>query len=164
MDLFIVRHAWAHQRGDPRWPDDSQRPLTDEGRARFACMLESLCQRGFAPELVVSSPYVRCRQTAELIVEHLPERPRLVLREELEPGGDWESLLDWTAQKAEELRQIAWVGHAPEVGRMTSELIGEGKAWVRMAKGAVAMIRFHSRVKPGEGELRWLATARLLGC
>jgi len=164
VDLFIVRHAWAHQRDDPRWPDDSQRPLSDEGRRRFVRVVELLGQRGFAPELVAASPYVRCRQTAELIAQHVSPAPDLALREELEPEGDWRSLLAWTSQQFDEVRQMAWVGHAPDVGEMVARLIGDGRAWVRMAKGAVALVRFYETLKPGQGELRWLATARLLGC
>ncbi len=164
MDLFIVRHAWAHQRGDPRWPDDSQRPLSDEGRERFVRMVELLSQRGFAPELVVTSPFVRCWQTAELLAEHTAGHAQIVARDELAPEGDWEKLLAWTAQQAGELNHVAWVGHAPDVNQMVAELIGGGRAWVRMAKGSVALVRFHGTIERGEGELRWLATAKLLGC
>lgn len=164
MDLFIVRHAWAYQRGDPRWPDDSQRPLSDEGRQRFAQMVELLSQREFAPELVATSPFVRCQETAELLARHANPQAQIVTRDELAPEGDWETLLAWTAKKAEQLDQVAWVGHAPDVCQMVAGLIGDGRAWVRMAKGAVALIRFHGTIERGEGELRWLATARLLGC
>ncbi len=164
MDLFIVRHAWAHQRGDPRWPDDSQRPLSDEGRERFARMVELLGQRELAPELVATSPYVRCWETAELLAKHTSARAQIVARDELTPEGDWGTLLAWTDQQAEQYGQVAWVGHAPEVGYMVAELIGDRRAWVRMAKGAVALVRFHGMIERGEGELRWLATAKLLGC
>ena len=36
MELFIIRHAWAAERDDAAFPDDSLRPLTDKGRKRFA--------------------------------------------------------------------------------------------------------------------------------
>ena len=36
MFIYIVRHAWAYEHGDPRWPDDSKRPLEDDGAVRFA--------------------------------------------------------------------------------------------------------------------------------
>ena len=35
MFIYIARHAWAGDRGDPRWPDDSLRELTPEGVERF---------------------------------------------------------------------------------------------------------------------------------
>ena len=48
MNLFIIRHAWAGHAGDPAYPDDSQRPLTDEGRNRFRRMVEALSPQGVA--------------------------------------------------------------------------------------------------------------------
>ena len=70
MILYVIRHAWAGHYGDPAWPDDSQRPLTDEGRQRFARVVAELVKRGFAPQRIATSPLVRCRQTA--LVERLP--------------------------------------------------------------------------------------------
>jgi len=49
MDLFIIRHAWAGHFGDPAWPDDAKRPLSDEGRKRFANMVKKLADRGLTP-------------------------------------------------------------------------------------------------------------------
>ena len=67
MDLFIIRHAWAAERDDAAYPDDSLRPLTDEGRNRFARMVEALVPRGLTPQLIVTSPMLRCLQTAEIL-------------------------------------------------------------------------------------------------
>lgn len=164
MILYIVRHAWAEQRGDPRWPDDFQRPLTPEGINRFAKMVEVLAQRGFSPELVATSPLVRCRQTAELVAQGLSARPELVELKDLAPGSDLQRLLSWTRDKANKCQQLAWVGHAPDVGHLTAALIGGQGGWFRFAKGAVAAIRFARLPELGEGELRWLVTAKLLGC
>ena len=64
MDLYIVRHAWAADRDDPRWPEDDLRPLTEEGQERFAQMAAKLVGRGMRPEVVATSPLVRCVETA----------------------------------------------------------------------------------------------------
>lgn len=164
MILYVIRHAWAGEYGDPAWPDDSQRPLTEEGRERFARLVHQLAQRDFAPELIATSPLVRCLQTAQIVAEGLPNRPDVVPRDELVPDSDLEGLLRWTNRKASRCEQLAWVGHAPDVGRLTAALIGDAKGWIRFAKGAVAAVRFPARAAPGEGELRWLVTAKVLGC
>jgi len=163
MMLYVVRHAWAGSYGDPQWPDDSQRPLTDRGHARFAELVETLVSRGFAPEIVATSPLVRCRQTAEHIVQAVRPRPELVELEALMPGSDLEALAAWLAERAGKYERIAWVGHAPDVGRLTAAMIGQS-GWIRFAKGAVAAIRFYDAPKIGGGELRWLVTAKMLGC
>jgi len=164
MDLSIIRHAWAGQYGDPDWPDDSLRPLTPEGRNRFAAMVGILSKRGLAPKLIASSPMVRCLQTAQILAEGLSDRPEVIERQELLPHGDLKSLLDWTARQAGEHSQIAWVGHAPDVGHITAALIGGQNASIRFAKGAVAALRFDGPVDFDAAELRWLATAKLLNC
>jgi phosphohistidine phosphatase len=164
MDLYIIRHAWAGEYGDPQWPDDTQRPLTKKGRKRFSEMAAILSGRGMEPTLIATSPMFRCRETAQILAEGLIDRAEVMDREELLPHGDLESLLKWTAQQADEHSQIAWVGHAPDVGQLTAALIGQPNASIRFAKGAVAALRFVALVEIGGAELRWLATARLLDC
>ena len=169
MILYIVRHAWAGHYGDPQWPDDFQRPLGELGIQRFGAFVKKLAGRGFLPQTVATSPLVRCRQTAELIVEGVAQadskiKGELVELDLLRPGGDFAELIAWTAERSRNREQIAWVGHAPGVGRFASELSGCGGGNIRFAKGAVAAIKFYDLPRPGEGELRWLVTAKMLGC
>ena len=163
MILYIIRHAWAGHFGDPAWPDDRRRPLTREGQERFAQVVRALVERGFAPEVVATSPLVRCRQTAERIVEGMDSRPELVELDELRPGSDLEGLVRWTAEQSERHSAVAWVGHAPDVGRLVAALIGQA-GWIRLAKGGVAAVHFYDTPEVGGGELRWLVTAKMLGC
>jgi len=164
MDLYVIRHAWAGHYGDPQWPDDGLRPLTPEGRKRFAQLVKKIVPRGFAPEVVATSPLTRCVQTAEVVCQGVPGNPELVELGELLPGSDLEGLLRWTGELAGRHESVAWVGHAPDVGHLTAALIGQSRGWIHFAKGAVASIRFDEEVASGEGELRWLATAKILGC
>lgn len=164
MDLYIIRHAWAGHYGDPQWPDDGLRPLSAEGKNRFARFVEKLAGKEFSPEIIASSPLVRCRQTAEIVAEIVPGHPEVVDIEALEPGSDLDALIEWTTLRAAEHDRVAWVGHAPDVGHLTASLIGLSRGWIRFAKGAVASVRFDEEVSAGEGELRWLVTAKILDC
>jgi phosphohistidine phosphatase len=164
MDLYIIRHAWAGQFGDPQWPDDRLRPLTPEGRQRFVQVIEKLAARGFAPRLVATSPMLRCRETAEIVAASSADAPQVIAIDALLPGGDVDELAEWTARQARRHEQIAWVGHAPDVGRLAAALIGDGDAWLHFSKGAVAAVRFDGPPQLGAGELRWLVTAKLLDC
>ena len=164
MDLFIIRHAQAGYFGDPQWPDDTKRPLSEEGRVRFAKMVAQLSGRGFAPEIIATSPLLRCVQTAEIVAEGVPGNPDVVQLEALLPGNDLAELLQWTSQQGRVARRVAWVGHAPDVGRLAAELIGEREAWIRFAKGGIASIRYHGPPDLGNAELRWLVTEKVLGC
>lgn len=161
MFLYIARHAWAGERGDPRWPDDSQRPLTPEGIARYEEVIRTLAKRGFAPERIVTSPYVRCRQTADIIARRVGGKSAVEESEALEPGSELEPLVEWS--NAQDGADVCWVGHSPDVERLAAALVGDSSASIRLAKGAVAAIEFDDEVVAGGGELYWLATAKLLG-
>ncbi|HYW79766.1 MAG TPA: histidine phosphatase family protein [Thermoguttaceae bacterium] len=164
MDLYIIRHAWAGDYGDPQWPDDSLRPLSKEGKRRFAGFVDALASRGFAPELIATSPLIRCVETAQLVARGVEGEPDVIQRNELLPESDLQGLLAWTEAQSRKYRHIAWVGHAPDVGQLTAALVGNGQSWIRFSKGAIAAIRFPGLPRPAEAELRWLVTAKVLGC
>lgn len=163
MFLYIARHAWAGERGDPRWPDDSLRELSPEGIERYTKMVKHLARCGFEPARIATSPYVRCRQTAEIIARYVDGKPQIDELEALEPGSEIEPLLDWSRVNTTNHENVCWVGHSPDVERLTAELTGDGTALVRFAKGAVAAIDFEADIDVGVGEFNWLATAKLLG-
>jgi phosphohistidine phosphatase len=167
MLLYIIRHAWAEEPGDPAWPDDYQRPLTAEGRKRFRSLVRAISERGFAPERLATSPFVRCRQTAEIIRAEVKGNPELTDLDALAPGSDFDQLVHWTARETARAQSIAWVGHAPDVGHLAALLIsGHAPPQIHFSKGAVAAIEFSGKDGPARGAsgtLLWLVTAKVLG-
>lgn len=161
MFLYIIRHAWAEERDPERFPDDDLRPLTSDGKKRFGKVAGRLVDAGVCPTLVATSPLVRCRQTADILLKRLPGEAKLVELDTLRPGSDLGALVEWTAKQTDEA--IAWVGHAPDVGDLAAALLGDGTASIRFAKGATAALEFAGHPAPGKAELIWLATAKLLG-
>lgn len=159
MYLYLARHAWAGNYGDPAWPDDSERPLTNEGIVRYRRMLDRLVKSGVTPQVIATSPYVRCRQTAELMADVCGGE--IVERDELAVGAELSKLIHWS--NAQRVGEMAWVGHNPDMGLMAAALVGDAASSIRFAKGTVASIRFRGKVEVGAGELYWLATAKLLG-
>ncbi len=161
MNLYIVRHAWAEDRDETRWPDDSQRPLTEDGEKRFRKFLKHLADARFWPEVIASSPFVRCMQTAELIAKRVKDCPVIKELPGLAPGSNLDALIEWTNQHGS--GDVAWVGHDPDVTHLAGGLIGDATAAIHFKKGAVASIRFNGPVQRGQGQLMWLATAKLFG-
>jgi phosphohistidine phosphatase len=162
MDLYIVRHAWAVDRGDPNYPDDDLRPLTAEGKRRFADVVAAMAGRGLKPEIIAASPLIRCAETARILAAGTG-KAEVVTLDELRPGSDIEGLLRWTARQSRKHERIAWVGHSPDVDRIAAALIGSGDSLLRFAKGAIATVRFDDQPALGIGELQWLVTAKALG-
>jgi phosphohistidine phosphatase len=161
MLLYIVRHAFAGQHGDPRYPDDSLRPLTKKGCKRFRRVVKRLARADFAPAVVATSPYIRCLQTAELICERVAPRPKLVNLDALKPGSQLEALVEWSNRQ--EVTELAWVGHAPDVDNLASALLGSSDGSITFAKGAVAAIEFGDEIAQGRGQLRWCVTPSIMG-
>jgi phosphohistidine phosphatase len=162
MLLYIVRHAYAGQHGDPRFPDDDLRPLTKKGQKQFRRAVKKLARRAFSPTVVATSPLVRCRQTAELICERVWPAPELVHLDSLRPGSDLQSLVAWSNEQSVE--ELAWVGHAPDVDLLAAHLLGAREGSLHFGKGAVAAIAFEDEIGPGEGQLQWSLTPKMLGC
>ncbi len=159
MLLYIIRHAYAGEHGDPRYLDDSQRPLTDRGRERFDRLVKRLATGDFAPRAIGTSPYLRCRQTAKILADRLAdaEKPQVVAA--FAPGAGLAEVVAWCGQQ--DVSQMAYVGHAPDVDLITSALIGGRFGSLHFVKGAIAAIQFDDRVATGEGLLRWLVSPRL---
>jgi phosphohistidine phosphatase len=160
--LFIIRHAYAGQHGDPRYPDDSLRPLTPEGVKQFRKAVKKLVERGLEVDIVASSPLVRCRQTAEIVCASQEPKPELVELEALEPGSDLAALIEWSNGQPHE--RLAWVGHAPDVDRLTGALLGAPAYAFSFRKGAIARIDFEAEIDSGAGELRYFLAPTELGC
>jgi phosphohistidine phosphatase len=163
MELYIIRHAWAAERDTSQWPNDDLRPLTAEGRKRFGKAAKKLLRSGVAPGVVATSPLLRCLQTAEILAAAAAAPPATVQLDELRPGGSLERLVQWTVGQSDKHDKVAWVGHAPDVGRLAAALIGQPDGRIRFAKAAAAAISFDGRPSVGGGELQWLVTAKILG-
>jgi phosphohistidine phosphatase len=161
MILYIVRHAFAGQHGDPRYPDDSLRPVTKKGCKQFRRLAKRLARRKVVPMVVAASPFVRTRQTAELLCERIAPRPDLVTLDSLMPGSDLDALVTWSNEQGAE--ELAWVGHSPDVDRIAAALIGAREGSIAVAKGAVVAISFDDQIAPGHGQLRWCVTPKIAG-
>ena len=73
--LYLIRHGIAEERGDA-WPDDSKRPLTERGISRMRKIARALEHLGVTFDVLLTSPLVRTRQTAEVIASVFEPRPQ----------------------------------------------------------------------------------------
>lgn len=156
--LYIIRHAVAEDLGPGI--DDHARRLTGKGRKRFGRMVGRLARAGMDVDVIATSPLVRCRETAEIVAAELPGCPRIEIIDALAPASDWQAIVEWTVEQ--DAARVAWVGHAPCVGRLVALSIGDGSAAVRMQKGAIASISLDDGLGQ-PGELDWLAVPETLG-
>lgn len=158
FELYLVRHAIAEERGDA-WPDDSKRPLTEDGAARMRKAARGLMRLGVRFDAVLTSPYVRTRQTAEIVANAFDERPPIIAVESLAPGGSVQSILTDLERQARRSR-LAIVGHEPGIGELAARLAG-ARYPLEFKKGAVCRIDIKT-FPAGPGKLRWFLTPKIL--
>ena len=157
-ELYLVRHGVAEERGD-KWADDTKRPLTASGIDRLKKAARGLERLGVTLDVILSSPLVRARQTAEILSARLGGHPPIVNSDALAPGGTFAALVADLEKHARKTR-IALVGHEPAMGELAARLIGSRRA-IELKKGAVVRIDVDA-LPPNGGDLRWLMTARML--
>ena len=157
--LYLIRHGLAEARGDA-WPDDTKRPLTDEGMSRMRKAARGLVRLGVSIDVVLSSPLVRARQTAELVVSGLSSRPTLVSIDSLAPEGTYAAITADLEKHARKNR-IALVGHEPAIGELAARLLGSRHP-IEFKKGAVCRIDVDDLPPVGPGKLRWMLTPKIL--
>src|SRR5882762_5883878 len=94
MKLYILRHGEAGEPDDPKYKNDAERPLTLKGIQRTKLLAHALRQMEITFDVILSSPLVRARETAEIVERGLRLQGRLELNEHLAPSGDVEKLLN----------------------------------------------------------------------
>jgi phosphohistidine phosphatase len=157
--LYLVRHAIAAERG-PAWPDDAKRPLTHKGVARMRDVVRGLRALDVSVDLVATSPLVRAKQTAEILIDGLKPAPALTVLPALAPGVVPADIGAALAQ-LKKAQTLALVGHEPGLGELACWLIG-AKAPLPFKKGGVARIDLPHVSPAGAGQLVWLATPKML--
>ena len=153
LHLCLVRHGIAGDADPRRWPDDRLRPLTDEGLAKMREAARGLAEI-FSASAIISSPLVRARQTAEVLMEAF-EIEDIHLSDALASGDDAQLLVDIEVLGAS---KVFAVGHEPHMSRTLSNLLtGDPDLMSSMfKKGAAALVSFHGPVLPGQAALEWL--------
>jgi phosphohistidine phosphatase len=175
VELYLIRHAEAAPLGEGGITLDEDRPLTDSGKHQATQLADGLKRFGVALDLVLASPLVRARQTAEGMLENWgAPPPALQVLEELAPGTKRRKLAkrlrlhanavapqspDRGAQGSPSAKaRIALVGHDPDLARFAGWVIGSRKCRLDLAKAGVAYVHCENGVDKASGVLKWLAT------
>jgi phosphohistidine phosphatase len=158
MELFLIRHAEAAPLGEAGVLVDADRPLTPRGQQQAEQLATALSRQEVRLGILVTSPLLRARQTAEGLLRHWQAPvPELITSDELAPGGRRRRLSRFLAGLGAE--QVALVGHQPELGRYVAWLIGSKKAQISLGKGGVAYVVCDPEPGKANGVLGWLVTA-----
>ena len=159
IELYLIRHGLAAERG-PEYPDDTKRPLTTQGITRLKREACALVELDITFDAILTSPLVRCRQTAEVFASTLQSKPSIMNVDALAPGGSFGAIVDELARHTRRER-LALVGHEPDLGQLAARLIG-AKRSLEFKKGAICRIDVTALPPTGPGSLAWFATPKML--
>lgn len=159
MELYVLRHAIAEERGAG---EDADRALTAEGRQKLRRILERAANAKVSPTLILTSPYRRALETAEVAAKVLHYDKKIVqtdvLLPEAAPDAFWEQV---RAHRHE--RALLAAGHEPMLSAAAAWLLGAPGMRIDLKKGALLRVDLDRFGPQPRGVLRWMLTPRLAG-
>jgi phosphohistidine phosphatase len=158
MNIYILRHGIAVEPGTPGF-EDADRPLIPKGERRLRAAAAAMEKMELSFDLILSSPLLRARQTAEIVAEELRLKKWLQFSEALTPGGSMKTLVrqlnDWKPAP----ENVLLVGHEPYLSRLIALLVaGDENAAIEMKKGGLCKLEADSLRAGRCAKLAWLLT------
>jgi len=158
MRLLIVRHGIAIPRETPDIPDD-ERTLTPRGVKRFRSAARGLARIMKPPDLLLSSPLPRARQTADIAAKAWKG---VKVKEEEALGGGSVQEMATALGKLPPDATVGIFGHEPGLSELLAWLRGTPHAdRLTLKKGGAALLEIPGLLAEG-GVLIWYAPPRLL--
>lgn len=159
MRLYLLRHAVAVERGTPGYENDADRPLTPKGRRKMEKVAEALKEGGLEIDQIVSSPYVRTRETAHVVAKLF--KLKVAHSDFLVPGSDCFGLKKSLSETYPQAVNMMLVGHEPDLSELTCLLIGAPSyALAGYKKGGMACLNLPSW--ESMASLEYLVTPRMI--
>jgi phosphohistidine phosphatase len=138
MRLYLVRHGLAEEHNPT---GDAERALTPKGRLRMAEQAKGLRDLKVRPEIILTSPLRRARETATIIAEALGGI-RLEDLPELGQGAYGPADILTALHPYDQLKEIALVGHLPGLGELASFMLtgSTSECQIELKKGGVVCL------------------------
>jgi phosphohistidine phosphatase len=158
MELYLLRHGIAEDHSPTG--RDADRALTEEGREKLRRVLKRAAAAGVSPSLIVSSPYKRALETAEIAASELKYKGEILRSGSLIPDSSppsvWSEIREHRSEPA-----ILLAGHEPLFSATVAFLLGSTQAMVDFRKAALIRIDLHAFSAQPQGVLQWMLTPKL---
>ncbi|WP_066377468.1 MULTISPECIES: phosphohistidine phosphatase SixA [unclassified Anabaena] len=163
MELYLIRHGIAVEK--QAGIKDEERELTPEGREKTEKVAQRLKKLGLQFDLIVTSPLVRARQTADILLQ-AKLSSQLEVSNHLAPNGHISSWLDYwlKPRNLPPNTQLALVGHEPCLSNWAEILLwGEAKNSLVLKKAGMIGVKLPEIGSPvGSSQMFWLTPPRYL--
>ena len=160
MNLYLLRHGIAVEPGTPGFEDDADRPLIPKGERRLREAAAAMKKLELSFDLILSSPFLRAKQTSDIVAGELKLRKRLEFSDELAPGGGSKALIQRLSGWEPAPENVLLVGHEPSLSRLISLLVSgdADAAAVEMKKGGLCKLEIVELDYGQCARLAWLLT------
>ena len=156
MELVLLRHGKAENVN----PDgDFQRALVEKGRQQARRAGRTLRAAGLLPDIVLTSPLIRARQTADEFCQ-TANMPGPVIQGWLASGMVPETAMAELAA-FQDFKRVAIVGHEPDFSSLVEWILGVTGGGVEFKKGAIACLKVTPPAR--FGNLVYLIPSKLAG-
>ncbi len=160
MIVYIVRHGTAIDRTDPDAPPDPERPLTRKGIEKTRAAMLGLREQKIKPDVLITSPFLRAAQTAEIAAETLGyPREKIQRTNGLAPSAEPAEI--WKELSKLKSKSVMCFGHGPNVDFLIASALESRTAVTSLKKSGVACLEMTS-LSPPKGQLLWLLQPKML--
>ncbi len=160
MHVYLLRHGIAEE--EHSGVSDADRALTADGRRKLRQILKTVAESGVKPSLMLSSPYKRALQTAEIAKAALGYEGEILRTKVLLPGSSPEQVWEEIRVHRDE-GGIMLVGHNPLFDALGPFLLGTPALQMDFKKGAILRVDVESFGGHPRGILRWYLISKLSG-
>jgi phosphohistidine phosphatase len=161
VNIFLLRHGIAAEPGAPGIKTDAERPLIPKGEQRIRAAAVAMEKMGLSFDAIISSPFLRAKQTAEIVAKILKLEKKLAISSDLIPGGNPEALIRHLNDLKPAPENILLVGHEPFLSRLIALLASGGMAaTIDMKKGSLCKLEAEDLEYGHCATLKWLLTPR----
>jgi phosphohistidine phosphatase len=160
MQLYLLRHGIAEDNSASG--RDQDRALTEEGKHKLRKVLKRAKAAGVEPSLIISSPYKRAVETAEIAAAELDYQGKILRSGSLIPDSSPPSLWSEVREHQDE-PSILLAGHEPLFSQTVAFLLGSTQEMVEFKKAALVRIDIHSYTAHPHGILQWMLTPKVTG-
>ena len=161
MNIFVLRHGIAVELGSPGITRDSDRTLTPKGERKVWQVADAVAAMEICFQLILTSPYARARQTAEIVADALGAKKKLEETEHLTPGGSIKRLIEYIRGIKPAPESVLLVGHEPYLSELVSVLMaGDTSAAVMMKKGGLCKLSAETLTDGRCATMEWLLTPK----
>jgi phosphohistidine phosphatase len=138
VNIYILRHGIAVERDEWDSKSDAERPLTAEGEKQLRKTSRVLEKMKLDFDLILSSPFARARQTAEIVADKLNLKKQLKFSDELQPSGSAKKLFRQLTDLKPASENILLVGHEPYLSKLIALLtLGNTNMEIDLKKGGL---------------------------